>query len=250
MALQRIRSSLETGVLILLRPIRCVRLPRSRTFFLGTIFLGRSFKGMFAPRQIPASGNRNAFLVPVLHIPAEALIFAALFADISPRDGVVRAEESAGGRELRRIYMENRYEVMMKNIFAAAALLSMIACGGSHDLPLEGTTWKLVRMQGIPDTAIESEEDAFTLSFDAADTLVAGRTNCNRFFGRYEVEKDRLHFGQMGMTRMACPDMEYEDAFTEMLGDADRFAIEGAELTLYDDRKPLAVFRAVSESEK
>ncbi len=139
---------------------------------------------------------------------------------------------------------------MIKNLFAAAVLLATTACGGSHDLPLEGTTWKLARMQGIPDSAITAEEDAFTLEFDAADTLVAGRTNCNRFFGRYEVKGDRLHLGDLGMTRMACPDMQYEDRFSEMLSEADRFAIDGSELTLYDDRKPLAVFRAATKTGK
>ena len=138
----------------------------------------------------------------------------------------------------------------MKHLFAAAALLATTACGGSHDLPLEGTTWKLARMQGIPDSAITAEEDALTLEFDAADTLVAGRTNCNRFFGRYEVKGDRLHLGEMGMTRMACPDMQYEDLFSKMLGEADRFAIDGSELTLYDDRKPLAVFRAATAEKR
>ena len=138
----------------------------------------------------------------------------------------------------------------MKHLFAAAALLATTACGGSHDLPLVGTTWKLARMQGIPDSAITAEEDAFTLEFDAADTLVAGRTNCNRFFGRYEVKGDRLHLGEMGMTRMACPDMQYEDLFSKMLGEADRFAIDGSELTLYDDRKPLAVFRAATAEKR
>ena len=73
----------------------------------------------------------------------------------------------------------------MKKIFAAAALLlAMTACGGSQKeaLPLEGTTWKLAKMEAIPAKAIDAEADFFTLQFSAADTLVSGRTNCNRFF--------------------------------------------------------------------
>ena len=41
----------------------------------------------------------------------------------------------------------------MKKIFAAAALLlAMTACGGSQKeaLPLEGTTWKLAKMETEP----------------------------------------------------------------------------------------------------
>ena len=52
----------------------------------------------------------------------------------------------------------------MKKIFAAATLLlAMTACGGSRtkNLPLEGTSWKLSRMETIPASAIEAEADAF-----------------------------------------------------------------------------------------
>ena len=94
----------------------------------------------------------------------------------------------------------------MKKIFAAAALLlAMTACGGSQKeaLPLEGTTWKLAKMEAIPAKAIDAEADFFTLQFSAADTLVSGRTNCNRFFGKYELKGQKLEFENLGMTRMA-----------------------------------------------
>ena len=54
----------------------------------------------------------------------------------------------------------------MKKIFAAAALLlAMTACGGSQKkaLPLEGTTWKLAKMEAIPAKAVDAEADFFTL---------------------------------------------------------------------------------------
>ena len=107
----------------------------------------------------------------------------------------------------------------MKKILAAAGLLlAMTACCSQQEnLPLEGTSWKLSKMESIPATAVSAEEDAFTLMFNAADTLVAGRTNCNRFFGPYILNGKSLKFGNLGMTRMACPEMEYEDSFVRML---------------------------------
>ena len=137
----------------------------------------------------------------------------------------------------------------MKKYFAAAALLVMMAACGSagQDKKLEGTTWKLAKMETIPATAIEQESDFFTLEFNAADTMVSGRTNCNRFFGKYELKGKELEFKNMGMTRMACPDMQYEDAFVKMLDEADRFEIKGSEMTLFDDDKTLAVFKAVEK---
>lgn len=138
----------------------------------------------------------------------------------------------------------------MKKYFAAAALLMMMAACGSagQDKKLEGTTWKLARMEAIPAAAVGKEADFFTLEFNAADTMVAGRTNCNRFFGKYELKGKELELKNLGMTRMACPDMQYEDAFVKMLDEVDRFEIKGAELTLFDDHKALAVFKAVEKS--
>ena len=136
----------------------------------------------------------------------------------------------------------------MKKIFTAAVLFAALtACCGGAQTALEGTTWKLAEMEGIPAEAINAGADAFTLKFDAADTLVSGRTNCNRFFGKYEKQDGKLEFGNLGMTRMACPDMQYEDAFVKMLDEVDRFEIKGAELTLFDDHKALAVFKAVEK---
>lgn len=139
----------------------------------------------------------------------------------------------------------------MKKIFAAAALLAaMTACGGSQEkaLPLEGTSWKLAKMDAIPAKAITAEADYFTLEFNAADTLVSGRTNCNRFFGKYELKGQKLEFENLGMTRMACPEMQYEDAFVRMLDEVDRYEIKGSELKFYDDQKVIAEFRAAQDA--
>ena len=139
---------------------------------------------------------------------------------------------------------------MMKKYFAAAALLvTMAACGSAaQDKTLEGTTWKLAKMESIPATAINQETDFFTLEFNAADTMVAGRTNCNRFFGKYELKGQKLEFENLGMTRMACPEMQYEDAFVKMLDEVDGYEIKGEELKFYDDKKLLAEFRAVQDA--
>ncbi len=135
----------------------------------------------------------------------------------------------------------------MKKIFAAAVLLAaMTACGGAqNDKPLEGPVWKLVSMEGVPASAIESGEDAFTLLFSADDMSVGGRTDCNLFFGNYEAIDGTMAFGEMGMTRMACPDMEYEEAFMRMLESVDGFTIEGEHLSLLSGEQVLATFKAV-----
>lgn len=141
----------------------------------------------------------------------------------------------------------------MKRMIAAAALLAaMTACGGSQEksLPLEGTTWKLAKMDVIPAKNIDAEADFFTLEFNAADTMVTGRTNCNRFFGKYELKGQQLEFENLGMTRMACPEMQYEDAFVKMLDEVDRYEIDGSKLKFYDDKKVVAEFRPAQPAAK
>ena len=136
----------------------------------------------------------------------------------------------------------------MKKFFAAAMLLGAMTacCGGRNDKPLAGTNWKLVSMEGIPAAIIDSEEDAFTLLFNGEEMMVSGRTNCNRFFGNYEAIDGTLAFGDnMGMTRMACPNMEYEQPFVDMLDQVDGFSINGDMVTLTGDGQVLATFKAV-----
>lgn len=133
----------------------------------------------------------------------------------------------------------------MKKILAAAGLLLVMGacCCQQKNLPLEGTSWKLSSMESIPASAISAEEDAFTLMFNATDTLVAGRTNCNRFFGPYRLNGKSLTFGDLGMTRMACPDLQYESAFVEMLDRVDGFEIKGSDLKLLEGDQVLAEFQ-------
>ena len=133
----------------------------------------------------------------------------------------------------------------MKKVLAAAVLLLGLTacCCRQTSLPLEETTWKLSKMESIPASAITAEEDAFTLMFNAADTLVAGRTNCNRFFGPYILKGQSLKFGDLGMTRMACPDLQYEEAFVQMLSKVNGFEIKGSELKLLDGDRVLAEFQ-------
>ena len=50
------------------------------------------------------------------------------------------------------------------------------------------------------------------------------------------------------MTGMACPEMQYEDAFEKILDEEDGYEIKGEEVKFYDDKKLLAEFRAVQDA--
>jgi len=137
----------------------------------------------------------------------------------------------------------------MKQILgAAAALVMLAACGNSKtDLPLEGTQWKLVEMDGKADPAFAAEEDTFNFTLDPTRMMIYGVGACNRLFGSYELEGgDELDIDRLASTMMACPNLDLEKRFSELLEEADRYKISGDRLTLYDDGRKLLVFKGTA----
>ena len=74
-----------------------------------------------------------------------------------------------------------------------------------------------------------------------------GFGGCNSVSGAYELRNGmRLRFTNMASTMMACPDMELEREFFNVLDMTDNFACDGKTLFLHKARMaPLARFEAV-----
>ncbi|MBN9369644.1 MULTISPECIES: META domain-containing protein [Hydrogenophaga] len=94
---------------------------------------------------------------------------------------------------------------------------------------LVGTEWRLEDLGG---SGVLDRVPA-TLAFPEAGR-VAGQGSCNRFFGSYTLVQDRIAFGQMGMTRMACAGAvgEQENRYMAALQKAQRVQVQGSTLTL------------------
>ncbi|MBX3610083.1 MAG: META domain-containing protein [Hydrogenophaga sp.] len=85
---------------------------------------------------------------------------------------------------------------------ALPLLCTLFACampGGSAP-DVVGTEWRLQDLHGVK--VVDGVQA--TLAFPEAGR-VAGFGSCNRFFGTYTQVGHRMAFGQLGMTRMACP---------------------------------------------
>ena len=75
-----------------------------------------------------------------------------------------------------------------------------------------------------------------SLQFDPSNGSISGSSGCNRFNGSYQVDGDRLSFGQMLSTMMACVEgMELEQQILQSLAQVKSFRIEGNQLMLLDD---------------
>ncbi|TDR55990.1 heat shock protein HslJ [Halomonas ventosae] len=119
--------------------------------------------------------------------------------------------------------------------------------GATVNEPLENTYWKLVTVGERKAVVIEEAREAH-LVLHAEDARLAGSTGCNRMMGEYERDGDRLRFGQVATTMMACPGevMALERDFLDALDDIASWQVEGETLTLVDgEGEARARFEAV-----
>src|SRR5262245_5957628 len=72
--------------------------------------------------------------------------------------------------------------------------------GGTR--PLEGTHWRATELAGKPTQGQDARHEEAYLQFQAG--RVSGFDGCNRLTGSYQLNGDRVTFGQMAGTQMAC----------------------------------------------
>lgn len=106
--------------------------------------------------------------------------------------------------------------------------------------------WKLVELNGNPVETKEGQREAF-LILKTEDTRVHGNGGCNTFNGSYEIqEANRIQFSKMATTLMACPEMETEQQFINIIEMADNYNATETMLILNKARMaPLAKFEVV-----
>src|SRR5690606_15932024 len=161
--------------------------------------------------------------------------------------GERRYRSRPGGHDLRVVVEEDPCEdVMSGEAFPATVTVVLDGreyrgCGrpltGETGVPLVGTEWALASIAGVP--ALAAPDGRLPgVRLEADGTGVAGDTGCNRLLGGYELEGDRLRFGEaLATTRMACSDpalAEQERNLLDALARTRRYETWGSVLTLYD----------------
>jgi heat shock protein HslJ len=116
---------------------------------------------------------------------------------------------------------------------SAAPDTSAPAAPAAPAAALEGTEWRLVDIGGqpAPAGADSTRHPGFTLI--AEGRKVQGSAGCNRMNGTYQLDGQKLKFGPLATTRMACPDMQTETAFLKALKATTRYEVSGSSLTLF-----------------
>ncbi|GHB26728.1 copper resistance protein NlpE N-terminal domain-containing protein [Mongoliitalea lutea] len=112
------------------------------------------------------------------------------------------------------------------------------------DYALENKKWVLIELRGTPYQQDENQKEAF-LFFENESVRIYGNNGCNAINGAYEIEAgNRIRFGNIASTMMACPTMENERIFNDMLKEVDNYSIADGQLSLNKARMaPLARFQ-------
>ena len=151
-------------------------------------------------------------------------------------------------------------------VFISLFSFILISCVGNKKADNEATTdaltteevnndqvitekyWKLIKLEGQDVKMVENQEREINFMLKTNDNTVGGFAGCNSITGEYELEEgNRIHFKNMGMTMMMCPDVDVnESEFMEVFELADNYTIHNDTLELnVAKRAPLAVFVAV-----
>jgi putative lipoprotein len=101
------------------------------------------------------------------------------------------------------------------------------------DASLVNTYWKLIHFDGARAPLGAGEREVHVV-FRSEDNGIHGFSGCNRFTGTFRQDGDRLEFGSIAATQMACAEaMELERRFLDELSSARFFRISGDSLTLF-----------------
>lgn len=137
--------------------------------------------------------------------------------------------------------------IMKKVVLIMLSAIVLMACGGETKNSLVGTSWMLVELNGKPvDRAELMDKEAYTMNFeqDSTGVRVYGMGDCNRFFGMpvIDAENESILLGEMGVTRMMCPNQEREDEYIKALSEAKNYKLKDGSLVLLNGSDAVAKF--------
>lgn len=113
---------------------------------------------------------------------------------------------------------------------------------------LEDTSWVMEEYRDADGNLVPGLGDT-TVTAEFADGQISGSSGCNSYSGSYEINGDRIEFGLLASTMMACPEpqMALESGYLSALGSSTRFELNESSLTLMDDSGEILMRFSASE---
>jgi len=127
----------------------------------------------------------------------------------------------------------------MRSLFALLFLipvLVIIGCSSSEssvdNAPLTGTEWTLFEMNDIKYESAAGKN--VTMKFDSKEKQINGKAPCNTYGGPYTKSSNKLSFGGLYSTEMACDELGKEQEYFSMLAKVFAYQVSGDKLYLFD----------------
>lgn len=103
---------------------------------------------------------------------------------------------------------------------------------------LLGKEWKLTELNGAVIQLDTTFPKTPFLVFDGESSRVSGNAGCNGIGGGFELEEaGSITISHIAGTQMACPNLEIEQEFLDVLANVKSFHVEGNALTLNNAAK-------------
>jgi heat shock protein HslJ/uncharacterized lipoprotein YbaY len=176
--------------------------------------------------QFPLADDGAGLALQRAYLAARPSPGAPLLATVDARL-VMRALEDGGSP---------RPVLQVERFIALAPQAQCEAVVASNAPTLENTPWRLTQLRGKPVVVTDRQREP-QLILQPEQHRVSGSGGCNRVSGGYTLAGDRLTFGRVAGTMMACGDgMEQERVFLDALSQVVRWRIDGQRLELVDAR--------------
>jgi heat shock protein HslJ len=133
------------------------------------------------------------------------------------------------------------------------ATFTVAACSSGQQekgtAPLENTHWRLVALGDRQVASVAGRRPA-EMTLTSGEKRAQGFSSCNGFSGPYTLEGNKLRFGSIISTKMACLDgMDVETGFFSALSATTTYAIAGMGLDLFDAKgTAVARFEAMADT--
>lgn len=108
---------------------------------------------------------------------------------------------------------------------------------------IEGTTWYLQDDQGTS-VGFNGKEVHLKFKSDDDGLQAFGFAGCNNYNARVDLSPERIKFGSFMSTMMACPEMDSEQSYMQLLELANGYEVTNTEFRLYQDKILLVRFKA------
>lgn len=131
--------------------------------------------------------------------------------------------------------------LVITSLFLSSCKTSPVADFGKVKALIESSTWLLQDENG---TVVSYNDQEVSMNFINDNGLQAvGFAGCNRYFSAVTLLPESMKFANPGSTMMACPEMDGEKAFLDLLTQVNTYEVSGNELKLFHDKIVLLRFK-------